>query len=104
MDGVWVCQVTAQSNGTSLVKAFQFSSQLSAEAKKHLLTTNPETLTDAEGEWIVIETKNLVNCAGAWAPHVAKIMGYACPSEPVRRQISLFHARGLDLNSVWDDC
>jgi FAD-dependent oxidoreductase domain-containing protein 1 len=97
MDGVWVCGANAQTNGTTKIKAFQFSSKLSSDEKKMLLTTNPETLTSNDGEWIEFETKNIVNCAGAWAPHLAKILAYHCPSEPIRRQISLFHARDLDL-------
>jgi FAD-dependent oxidoreductase domain-containing protein 1 len=38
-----------------------------------------------------------VNCAGAWAAGVAKILGYACPSFAVRRQISIFDCRDVDL-------
>jgi FAD-dependent oxidoreductase domain-containing protein 1 len=97
MDAVWVTGGDAKQDGTTLVKAFQFSSQLSTDQKKALLTTNPETLTASDGEWIQFEAKNVVNCAGAWAPHLAKLLGYHCPSEPVRRQISLFHARDFDM-------
>jgi len=100
-DGVWV--VKSEASGSSLdgvrVYSFQFSSKLPSEAKKALLTTNPETLSDEHGEWICFEAKNVVNCGGAWAPHLAKVLGYTCPSEPVRRQISLFHARDLDLTA-----
>jgi sarcosine oxidase len=39
----------------------------------------------------------VINAAGAWAPVLAQLLGYACPSKPVRRQISLFHARDVDL-------
>ena len=98
LDGIWVCKAEPKSSeGGWKVRAFQFSEQLTSEQKKQLLSENPETLSDAQGAWIEIEAKNIVNCAGAWAPHLAKILGYSSPSQPVRRQISLFHARGLDL-------
>jgi glycine/D-amino acid oxidase-like deaminating enzyme len=108
LDGVWVCganaavvQTSVQKNGSSpapmTIRAFQFSSALSSEKKKQLLTENPETLTQEVGEWIEIRAQKVVNAAGAWAPHFAKILNYASPSVPVRRQISLFHARDLDL-------
>jgi FAD-dependent oxidoreductase domain-containing protein 1 len=51
----------------------------------------------AVGQWIEIEAKQVVNAAGAWAPRLAKILGYRCPSTPVRRQISLFQTRDVDL-------
>jgi glycine/D-amino acid oxidase-like deaminating enzyme len=91
---VWV----TESDGNK-VKAFQFSSQLSAEQKRKLLCENPTTFAEGSetGEWIEIEAKHIVNAAGAWAPHLAKILGYTSPSEPVRRQISLFQSRDVDL-------
>ncbi|HTL12228.1 MAG TPA: FAD-binding oxidoreductase [Bdellovibrionota bacterium] len=45
----------------------------------------------------VIHAKRVVNCAGPWAPAVAKALGYPCPSHPVRRQISIFDCRDVDL-------
>ena len=89
LDGVWMC---------SKDRFYQFSEKISSEKKKHLLTQNPSTLTDEDGRWIDFKTANIVNCAGAWAPHLAKLLGYECPSTPLRRQISLFHARDLDLS------
>lgn len=95
---VWVCSVT-QNGRTWKVKAFQFSSQLSADQKRKLLCENPISISHSEfiGEWIEYETKYIVNAAGAWAPHLAQILGYPSPSKPVRRQISLFQSRNVDL-------
>lgn len=91
---VWV---TGANGGK--IKAFQFSSQLSAEEKKKLMCEDPATFSPgaAVGNWIEIEAKNVVNAAGAWAPRLAKILGYTSPSQPVRRQISLFQSRDVDL-------
>jgi glycine/D-amino acid oxidase-like deaminating enzyme len=44
-----------------------------------------------------IRTKRVVNCAGPWASEIAKILHYPSPSFPVRRQISLFDCRDVDL-------
>ena len=97
---VWVCSVS-DSGTTKKVKAFQFSSQLSPEQKKKLLCENPTTFEEGSeiGQWVEIEAKTIVNAAGAWAPHLAKILGYSSPSFPVRRQISLFQTRDVDLTS-----
>ncbi|MBS1958519.1 MAG: FAD-binding oxidoreductase [Bdellovibrionales bacterium] len=99
MDGVWVHSVVYSAAG-AMIRAFQFAapSKLPSEAKKRVLTEAWSTEFESLGQWIEIECKNIVNCAGAWAPSVAKKLAYACPSEPVRRQISLFHAREVNLS------
>lgn len=98
---MWVteCSRILSDAGGVKVKAFQFSSQLSAEQKKKLLCENPTTFAEGTetGKWIEIEAKYVVNAAGAWAPHLAKVLGYTSPSVPVRRQISLFQSRDVDL-------
>ena len=98
---VWVCSSEDESSGSKKIKAFQFSSQLSPEHKKKLLCENPTTFTEGTetGEWIEIEAKHVVNAAGAWAPHLAQVLGYVSPSVPVRRQISLFQTRDVDLTN-----
>jgi sarcosine oxidase subunit beta len=40
----------------------------------------------------------VVNCAGPWARATARILGYDCPSYCVRRQVSLFDCREVDLS------
>lgn len=71
-----------------------FPAQLEEDQKKDVLST---------GSGIGVETvtylaKRVVNCAGPWAPEVAKILGYACPSQPVRRQVCIFDCRDVDLS------
>ncbi|MBS1961065.1 MAG: FAD-binding oxidoreductase [Bdellovibrionales bacterium] len=46
----------------------------------------------------VVSAERVVNCAGPWAKAIARILGYDCPAVNVRRQISLFDCRGLDLS------
>lgn len=98
--GVWVTGASASGAGY-LVKAFQFSTQLSSEEKQKMLCEDPTTFTEGAsvGNWIEIEAKNVINAAGAWAPRLAKILGYTSPSVPVRRQISLFQTRDVDLTN-----
>jgi hypothetical protein len=95
---LWVTSASDQGHFRK-IKAFQFSNQLSSEEKKKLLCQDPDTFVPGPlvGEWVEIEAKHVINAAGAWAPQMAKILGYTCPSFPVRRQISLFQSRGVDL-------
>ena len=94
-NGVWVCEASLKPKIS--VRAFQFSKQLASHEKLKLLTENPKNLESEQGEWIQIVAEKAVNAAGAWALHLAQVFGYSCPSEPVRKQISLFHAREVDL-------
>lgn len=42
--------------------------------------------------------KILVNASGAWAGSLSKCYGHEAPTQPVRRQVSLFDSRELDLS------
>ena len=44
------------------------------------------------------EAQVVVNCAGAWAGEVARRLGYSSPARPVRRQVSIFDSREVDLS------
>jgi len=99
LDGMWVRESAFQ-NGIHAVSAFQFKDQVDGAKKRSILVSNPKSkdgFDESLGGFVTIEAKKIVNAAGAWAPELAKILGYSCPSVPVRRQISLFHARDLDL-------
>ncbi|MBC7397195.1 MAG: FAD-binding oxidoreductase [Bdellovibrionales bacterium] len=98
-DSVWVLERKEHAQ-VHLLEAFQFKDALDSVSKKSLLTSNPKNKHDfdlAKGQFLDIEAGIVINAAGAWAPELAKILGYESPSKPVRRQISLFHARDLDL-------
>ena len=43
------------------------------------------------------QANRIINCAGPWAFEVAKTLGYVSPCFPVRRQISIFDCREVDL-------
>ena len=45
-----------------------------------------------------IEVKVLVNATGAWAPTISRLYGHTLPCYPVRRQVSIFDCRGLNLS------
>jgi FAD-dependent oxidoreductase domain-containing protein 1 len=98
-DGIWIRESRVE-NGEHVLSAFQFHSQINSEQKRELLIQNPKSkdqFDESLGRFITIRTKQVVNAAGAWAPELAKILGYSSPSKPLRRQISLFHARDVDL-------
>lgn len=46
-----------------------------------------------------VRAQKVINCAGPWAAEVAKKLGYQSPSQAVRRQISFFDCRGVDLSA-----
>lgn len=99
LDGVFVVSAF-RAEGVWRVKAFQFRDTVKSDEKRRLLTSNPRMEGDFDpslGEFVEIQAGKIINASGAWAPKLAAILGYDCPSKPVRRQISLFHARDLDL-------
>jgi glycine/D-amino acid oxidase-like deaminating enzyme len=52
----------------------------------------------AHGEIVTYRAKTVINCAGAWAGRIAGILGYDSPAFSVRRQISVFDCRDVDLS------
>ncbi len=52
----------------------------------------------SSAERVEIRAKNIVNCAGAWAGEISQVFGIECPSYAVKRQISMFDCRTVDLN------
>lgn len=72
-------------------------SELSREEKEEFFIQDPNLRI--ENAPVTFRAERVVNCAGAWAKDVARILGYESPSYSVRRQISLFDCRGLDLSS-----
>lgn len=85
---------SAEHGPDGVLCAFEkFPLVLSHEAKIEVLS---EKLS-LESKRIEYRAKRVVNCAGAWAPVVARILGYPCPSHPVRRQVCLFDCRDADL-------
>ncbi len=52
---------------------------------------------ERSGKICEYRAKNLINCTGPWAPGLARVLGYSCPSYPVRRQVCIFDCRGVDL-------
>jgi glycine/D-amino acid oxidase-like deaminating enzyme len=100
LDGVFVTASNEGNGSKWRIRGFQFSESLKSEEKRRILVENPkqeDAFDLAHGEWIEIECDRVVNAGGAWAPKLAGVLGYASPSAPLRRQISLFHARDLDL-------
>lgn len=70
-----------------------YAKGLDPEARKQVLLGE-----QSSSERVEIRAKNVVNCAGAWAAEISKVFGVVCPSYAVKRQISMFDCRTVDLN------
>ncbi len=77
------------------VVAQSFESVMSHETKVEVLSSQKENFGRRRIEY---HAERLVNCAGPWAAQVAKLMHYPCPSVPLRRQVSVFDCREVDLS------
>ncbi len=56
------------------------------------------TVDQKSSEKTVVKGKVIANCAGPWASHLAKMMGYNSPAYALRRQVSIFDVRDFDLS------
>ncbi len=94
-DRVWVRKVdlATQSFMPHRIQAEKFETAMSHETKLEVLSCS---LSESRQK-VEYSAERIINCAGAWAGKLAQIIGYTSPCHPVRRQISLFDCRGLDL-------
>jgi glycine/D-amino acid oxidase-like deaminating enzyme len=87
--------------GSALVHATaeRFPAALSADGKLALASAKPGEQFGRELEMVKVEyhAQRIINCAGPWAASVAQMMGYRSPSYSVRRQVSIFDCREVDL-------
>jgi glycine/D-amino acid oxidase-like deaminating enzyme len=83
-------------NGVSLT--FERLAAHPSREEKETAYRSLENVFAGESGSVRLEADRVVNCAGPWAKEVARILGYGCPSYNVRRQISLFDCRDLDLS------
>ena len=74
--------------------AERFEAVMAHETKVEVLSASTKDHGRSRVEY---RAERIVNCAGPWASVVAKILGYSSPSFPVRRQLSIFDSRELDL-------
>ncbi len=64
---------------------------------KEFYETDP-SIDQKRSEKTVIRGKCLANCAGPWAAHIAKMIGYESPVYALRRQVSIFDVRDFDMS------
>jgi len=74
----------------------RFIGEIAPESKAGMLARQEASLPR---EVVRYRVDRVVNCAGPWAPLVAQILGYPCPSHPVRRQVCIFDCRDVDLTA-----
>ena len=73
----------------------KYPAELSDEDRRAVL--GPAGSAPVISQPVRYRAKRVVNCAGAWAARIAEILGYRSPSFAVRRQLSLFDCRDVDL-------
>ncbi len=78
-----VCELIPPKNETELKEFFE---------------SDPAKMQKTSGNTVTVKGKQLVNAAGAWASRLAKLIGYETPVYALRRQVSIFDVRGLDLS------
>jgi glycine/D-amino acid oxidase-like deaminating enzyme len=83
-------------DGTSKLKLMteRFESVMSHETRLAVLSLQGQI----EGrKRVTYRAQRVVNCAGPWAGHVAGLLGYSSPVHAVRRQVTIFDSRDVDL-------
>lgn len=91
-DRVWVKKAEITHDGVR-IEAAVFPQNIETEDK--LKIYSGDALESARS--VEYRAKIVVNCAGAWASQIAAILGYRCPSQAFRRQVSIFDCRDADL-------
>lgn len=92
LNRIWVHHVTVKDDAIEL-DAWHWPDNLDHDEIKRILTEK-----DTSGaEPIKLRARQLVNCSGAWARRFANCMGTDCPSRAVRRQVSVFECKEVDL-------
>jgi FAD-dependent oxidoreductase domain-containing protein 1 len=93
-DRVLLRHAELEDSGSILLEFERFERHLTQEEKVEVLSGRDSGVPKSVEK---IRAKRVVNCAGPWAAEIAKILKYPCPSFAVRRQISLFDCRDVDL-------
>lgn len=94
VDRSWVRNTRVSANDTIEVEIETFAQSLSEDEVKKILVSGSDG-----GTHFMIRPKTLVNCTGAWARCFAAGMGMASHCKAVKRQMSLFECRDVDLTS-----
>jgi glycine/D-amino acid oxidase-like deaminating enzyme len=94
-DGMRIERVEKSTNSDSWIVFFREASP--EERELRIFLEGKSNLSS--GELRKIEVKKIINCAGAWAGNLAKLIGYESPVWAVRRQVSIFSCREVDMRS-----
>lgn len=94
-DRVWIRAAEAKPGARIKVTADVYSRALTQEEKIAVYSGRDPGVAKETREY---SCERVVNCAGPWAMGLAKMLGYDCPSQAVRRQICIFDCRDVDLS------
>lgn len=92
LNRIWVHHVTVGADAIEL-DAWVWPENLDHDEIKRILTSR-----DTSGaQPVKLKTKTLINCSGPWARRFAECMGTESVSKAVRRQVSVFECKEVDL-------
>lgn len=80
------------------VRAAHFGGSFESAGIRKVLTEQ-KSMGFAESPYYEISAKVLVNCCGPWARTFAETFGAPCDSRPVRRQVSVFECKDVDISN-----
>lgn len=95
--GVLSGEAPAVTSGADANSAGRLSSTVNADGRTSGAAEYKVASGVAVWREVAYEADRVVNCAGAWAGELARILGYKSPAFAVRRQVSIFDCRDVDL-------
>jgi len=93
-DRLWIRSIEVQAQNV-LVTCEKMERPLTHEEKIEIYAGRDPGVPHKKVQY---RAARIVNCAGPWAADVARMTGYPCPSFSVRRQITIFDSRDVDLS------
>ncbi|MBI2604881.1 MAG: FAD-binding oxidoreductase [Deltaproteobacteria bacterium] len=99
VDRSWVRKVRAQEDGSLELDVNVFPSSLSEDEVKSVLVSESEASSISSLGTHVMRARSLVHCTGAWARRFAEGLGKTSPCKAIKRQMSLFECRDVDLTA-----
>jgi FAD-dependent oxidoreductase domain-containing protein 1 len=93
-DRVFVTEASEISSSQMRVTGIKLSPQLETEDKTALYSGESSSKQVSKFE---CTAEIVINCAGPWAAKISGILSYDSPTYPLRRQVSIFDCRDVDL-------
>ncbi|MEW6055642.1 MAG: FAD-binding oxidoreductase [Bdellovibrionota bacterium] len=97
---VWIHRAEVSTDQTIELCAWVWPEAMNPDEIKRILTIEQSAGECPRGAKAVkLRAQKIVNCSGAWAKRFAQSMGMRSVSQAVRRQVSVFECKEVDLTS-----